>query len=121
MPLLRLHVSTTVMIMGIKFVLAVILTEAVTELIIESEIFEPIKLKIMRIGQFFEKLLTCGYCMSVWTGICASYLFQLTIGLKYLSWFEPLILGFVIHRLSNLYHDFTSIITKVKMPNTPLD
>jgi len=102
-----------------RFIFAVILTEALTELIIEAQIFEPIKLRLMRIGRFVETLLTCGYCMSVWVGVGVAYLFRLRFGLFDLWWIEPLILGFILHRLANTWHDVLGWIRRKKYPEPP--
>lgn len=105
--------------MVIAFVFAVVLTEALTELIIGAELLEPVKIRIMRLGKFFETLLTCGYCMSVWVGVGMAYLFRLRIGLPVAGWVEPLILGLFLHRASNLWHDTLGWVKRMKYPPPP--
>jgi len=94
----------------IKLLLAIVLTEAITELVVKSEIFMPLRAKIFSLGQdnvFFNwlhSLLDCGYCFSVWVGWAVAILFQgeLPLFTPYVDWF---ILGIVIHRFSNLFHN----------------
>jgi uncharacterized membrane protein len=94
----------------IKFLLSIILTEALTEIVTKSEIFFPIRNKIFNIGQnnkFFEwlhKLLDCGYCFSVWAGALTALLLLRDLHLvsPYIDWF---MVGLILHRLSNLCHN----------------
>ena len=95
----------------IKFLLAVVLTEAITEIVTKSEIFNPIRAKIFSLGQsnkFFSwlhSLLDCGYCFSVWAGALTAILFFRDVNLihVYIDWF---FVALVLHRLSNLFHNF---------------
>jgi len=84
---------------------AVILTEAITQLITKSEVFRPIRkfFFIRKENKFFNwvhDLLDCGYCTSVWVGwfvaIC-----MITINDIILNVFFA---GIVLHRLSNVLH-----------------
>jgi hypothetical protein len=102
--------------MIVRFIAALILTEAVTELIVEAEIFESIRLRIMALGKFLERLLTCGYCMSVWVGVVFAYLFRLHSDLLIVWWLEPFFWGLVLHRLSGLLHDLYGIARRLKFP-----
>lgn len=94
----------------IKFLFAIVLTEAITEVIVKSEIFQPLRAKIFYLGQsnkffkWFHDLLDCGYCFSVWAG-CTVALFlckDFSLLHPYFDWF---ILGIVLHRFSNLFHN----------------
>ena len=98
------------MLLIIKFLLSVILTETITELVVKSEIFNPLRAKIFHLGEhssFFNwlhRLIDCGYCFSVWAGIFVSILFLREI--KVLHWsIDWLILALILHRLSNLFHN----------------
>ena len=94
----------------IKFLLAVILTEALTEIIVKSEFFSPLRAKIYKLGKenkFFDwlhRLLDCGYCFSVWAGGLTAFLLFRDVGLIHesIDWF---LVGLVLHRLSNLFHN----------------
>ena len=94
----------------ITFLLAVIFTEALTEIIVKSEFFSPLRAKIYKLGKgnkFFDwlhRLLDCGYCFSVWAGVLTAVLFFRDVELvhKSIDWF---LVGLVLHRLSNLFHN----------------
>jgi len=94
----------------ITFLLAVIVTEALTEIIVKSEFFSPLRAKIYKLGKenkFFDwlhQLLDCGYCFSVWAGALIAVLLFRDVGLihKSIDWF---LVGLVLHRLSNLFHN----------------
>ena len=98
------------MLLLIKFLLAIIFTEAISELITKSEFFEPLRAKVFKIGErnvFFNwlhRLLDCGYCFSVWVGMLVAILFFRDLDLIHFSvdWF---FVGIVLHRLSNLFHN----------------
>jgi len=87
----------------LDMIMAVIATEAATNLIIKSEfsmrfIKGPLfKLRRFRIFNFIHDILDCGYCTSVWmAGIFA--LFFLTES------FDFVIIVLVLHRLANMLH-----------------
>lgn len=96
--------------MIVKFLLAIVFTEALTEIITKSEIFEPLRARIFKLGQdnrFFNwlhKLFDCGYCFSVWVGALVAILFFRDLNLfnPYLDWF---FVAIVLHRTSNLFHN----------------
>lgn len=98
------------MFLFIKFLLAIILTEALTEIITKSEIFEPLRKKVFDLGQnntFFgwvHKLLDCGYCFSVWSGTFIAFLFLRDLNFI-CSGVDEFIIGLVLHRLANLFHN----------------
>jgi len=91
-------------------IIAVIITEAITEIVVKSELFIPVKSKLFELGKnnrFFERihyLLDCGYCFSVWAGMFISILMlnDISVVNSYIDWF---LLGIVVHRLSNLFHN----------------
>lgn len=102
----------------IYIIIAVILTEAVTELVVKSYFFEPVR-KFFYTRQernlFYNKvsyLLECGYCFSVWAGAFSSItmlvfysetLFVLNYRLGQ-DIIIILVLSIVVHRLSNMLH-----------------
>lgn len=91
-------------------IVAVILTETVTEIIVKSELFFPFRAKIFELGKtnrFFKwvhSLIDCGYCFSVWAGTFLSILLfnEFHVFNKAIDWF---LFGLVVHRLSNLFHN----------------
>lgn len=94
----------------IILLIATILTEAITEIVTKSEIFEPIRAKIFKLSQnnkFFvwlHSLLDCGYCFSVWSGALVAILFFRDVHILHwgIDWF---FIALVLHRLSNLFHN----------------
>lgn len=88
--------------------MSVVLTEAVTELLVKSGISnQSIKKwlfdhKENKLFNFLHNLLDCGYCTSVWIGTLISIIFIDYIVLNdYVSW---IIFGLIIHRMSNIWH-----------------
>ena len=86
-------------------IFAVILTELLTELVIKSEIFEPIRNWIFKLGDWFEKLFKCGYCFSVWVAFGVVFLTQLSYPLTGSLWLDLGLTALVVHRLSNILHN----------------
>lgn len=94
----------------IKFLLAIVATEAITEVITKSELFSSFRIKVFNIGKnnkffnWFYSLLDCGYCFSMWAGILISILFFRDINIIHwgVDWF---FIAIVLHRLSNLFHN----------------
>jgi len=94
----------------VKFLLAIVLTEAITEVITKSQIFSPLRARIFKLGRenkffdWFHSLLDCGYCFSMWSGILIAILFFRETNLLHWSvdWF---FVAVVLHRLSNLFHN----------------
>jgi hypothetical protein len=84
----------------LRIILAVIVVEAITNIITKSELFTPVRAYFFKKNKWVHDLLDCGYCMSVWIGIFAAI---------YLTFFkvtavEIFGLGIVLHRLSNIFH-----------------
>lgn len=106
-------------VIGIKFLLAIILTEAITEIITKAEIIEPLRQKVfnrIKEGNFFEwfhSLVGCGYCVSVWVGwFVALLLFHKSSVIhSYVDW---VFIGLILHRLSNVLHFIIDRINKRK-------
>jgi multidrug transporter EmrE-like cation transporter len=100
-------------------ILAIVLTEAITELVVKSEIFRPLRAKIFNLGgknKFFSwlhNLLDCGYCFSVWAGWAVAFLFlnELKLFNPYVDWF---IVGVLLHRGANLFHNIMDRIHGVE-------
>jgi hypothetical protein len=81
----------------------VICVEAITEIIVSSELMFSIRDILSRMSpNFMGRLLNCGYCTSVWVSACfalfAPKLFNIYI-------LDYVISMFVIHRLSNMLHE----------------
>lgn len=98
------------MLLLLNIIIAIFLTEAITELVVNSEIFEPLRkfFFIRRNNHFFKFLhavTDCDYCFSVWAGwfIAIIILNDLSFILinKYIDWF---FVGLFLHRISNILH-----------------
>lgn len=93
-----------------RFLIAVIITEAITEIVVKSELFFPLRAYLFDKGKknlFFNKLhslVDCGYCFSVWMGWLTAFLLFRESSILihvYVDWF---FIGLVLHRLSNGLH-----------------
>lgn len=90
-------------IMLIKWVMIIIVVEAITELIISGDIFLNLRNWLAKKSIFLHKLLSCGYCFSVWVAATIAWLAPGNVS-------ENIIINifvkiFVIHRLSNIIHE----------------
>lgn len=87
-----------------KILIAIIFTEAITELIVKSEFFYPVRKFFFEsssnILKFIHKIIDCGYCFSVWSAIFTFIMFYIINNL----YFNYFIYCIVLHRLSNLFH-----------------
>lgn len=90
----------------LKFLSAVLLTEALTELVIKSEIAKPIRKFIKSGGTWLDTLFSCGYCFSVWVAVGVVFLLGLTYNLTGWYWVDLTLTSVLIHRLSNYLHNF---------------
>lgn len=90
--------------MIIEFILAIIAIEAVTEIIVSSQIAEPLRAWCYYNSSFLHKLVNCGYCTSVWISVLVSISILGLTGLPVSV--ECVILTFALHRLSNVWHEF---------------
>jgi len=100
----------------IKYLLAIILIEALTELITKSEFFEPLKKfffrkKSNRFFNWIHSLLDCGYCTSVWIALFVVVVFILLDNFYVNIFFY----GIILHRLSNILH---FVVDRINKENT---
>ncbi len=90
------------------FIIAIIITESLVEVLSKSDIFSPVrewffKRQKIKIFKFIHALLDCGYCLSLWVGtFIGLVLLDLHIIHPIIDWF---IVGLLLHRLSNLWHN----------------
>lgn len=89
----------------VLWIAAIIFVEAVTELILNGEIFEKFRELMFKLSNFTGSLVSCGYCLSVW--VSASIAWALPLG-----FFHPVVdfvvATFVLHRLSNIFHELVA-------------
>jgi len=107
----------------LSIILLSLAVEAVTEIITSSEIAKPVHAMIYRLAftnppvdtmatriwSWAYKLITCGYCTSVWVSLLVCLLLSHTIMHEYIN---IVILVFVIHRLSNWIHVIYELVRK---------
>ncbi len=91
-------------VMGL-ILFAVILTEAITQIITKSEFFKPIrkfffKKRENRFCNWIHDLLDCGYCTSVWIAWFVAICMIVVNNIVLNAFFA----GIVLHRLSNIFH-----------------
>ncbi len=91
--------------MMIKFLFAIVLVEAITNIITKSIVFSPVRefffnRRKNKVFDWLHSLFDCSYCMSVWVGLFV-----------YICWFcfnsgiiDVIFMGIVLHRLSNILH-----------------
>ena len=94
-----------------KLLVAIFITEAITELVVKSEIAEPFRKKSFELGKtnkFFgwlHKLLDCGYCFSVWAGYVVAILLFRDLNIFFNAGIDWVFLGLFLHRSSNILHN----------------
>jgi len=90
----------------IKIILAVIATEAITEILVESALFEDIRCRLAAKHDLLAEFVQCGWCISVWVGAAAFAVILLRL--------EVIFIPFVIARLANFAHDLFGIAKRLK-------
>jgi len=86
-------------------VFVVVLTEALTELAIKSEIFKPFREAISKHSVWFKELLSCGYCFSVWAALAVILLTEIHYPVTGILAVDIGLTVVVVHRLSNILHN----------------
>lgn len=98
------------MFLLLKILTAIVCTEALTELAVKSEFFQPLRAWLYKsnhkVLQFAHSVFDCGYCFSVWAAALSTLLIFCIGG----NIINLLVLIVVIHRLSNLFHFFIDAV-----------
>ena len=90
----------------IDLLLIIIAVEAITEIIIDGDIFIKPRNWLAKLNPgFLGKLLGCGYCLSVWIAIPFGIIYSIYPNTIYYKVMMITVLIFIIHRLSNIIHD----------------
>jgi hypothetical protein len=85
--------------------------EAITEIVVESQIMFRVRNFFSKLWPgFFGELLKCGYCFSVWPAIILAFFIPTVIFEN--SFLDYLVKWMFIHRMSNVYHSFISKLSK---------
>lgn len=87
--------------------LSAIFTEALTELIVKSVIFQRPRSLLSSLGGFLKKMLSCGYCFSVWAAMTPATLSVVIFGSNGIvfSTLQWVAVWLIVHRLSNYAHN----------------
>lgn len=125
----------------IRYFALAVAVEALTELIVASEIMAPIrywwKSKIYSVDKppkvgvtqsiyvFIDKLISCGYCTSVWVAASAAIFAPPILGfaeddffgLIFVDWFVGML---ILHRVSNLIHVLYELVRKGRVSTMDL-
>ena len=89
-----------------ELLMMVIAVEAITEILVQGDIFIGIRNKLATINPgFLGKLVGCGYCVSVWVAIPFALAYYLYHGTNFYLIMMIITIIFTIHRLSNLIHE----------------
>jgi small basic protein len=91
--------------MILELLVAVVVVEAATELVVGSAIFLPLR-SYMGKWSFTSKLFTCGYCLSVWIAALVAIVVPFMVVENYLINF--VIETLLFHRLANFFHELLS-------------
>jgi hypothetical protein len=89
----------------IQVFLCIVLTELVTELVVKSEIFKPVREVVFKLGDWFQKLFSCGYCFSVWAAVGVVLLTNTSYPLTGINVVDLGLMALVVHRSSNVLHN----------------
>lgn len=101
----------------------VMASEAVTEIITDSELTNPLRMWwkrvlypadtpprsgwLQNIGVYIDKLVSCGHCTSVW--VSAFFALFAPFATSFIMW---VIMTFAIHRLTNWFHVVYELVRK---------
>lgn len=95
----------------IQWALAIIFVEAITEIIVSSTIFFRVRNWIAKKSNFLGELTNCGYCMSVWVSAPIGWALPGDIflhafpGSETAMIFDCILKVFILHRVSNVFHE----------------
>ncbi len=105
----------------ICIILCVVVTEAVVELLCKSKLFLPLRTFIDNLASkdswfyanivgFINKVISCGYCSSVWISSVVTPSIIFFFGgyeiYNYKNWLLIIVLMIFVHRVSNYLHMF---------------
>lgn len=95
------------------FILAILATEALTEILVDSVLLERSRVWLGGDGDPPTTLrgifVRCGFCVSVWVGCFFAYLFWMApLPADYCPVIlQPAVSGLIVHRLAVVWHDIT--------------
>ena len=89
-----------------KYILAIIAVEALTEIFVESPLFGSFRIWVAGWHPLSDDFVTCGWCVSVWAAIIVFALHW------YGLWWILAVIA--IHRVSNFLHDIFGLLKRFK-------
>jgi len=92
----------------IALLFIIIAVEAITEIIVASDVFLELRGWFSRqenvVLHFISRLITCGYCCSVWVAGMIAWCVPLSLtGYWYM---DIIIKWYAVHRMANWFHEF---------------
>ena len=102
------------MIELLHLAIGIIVVEAITEILVDSTLFAPLRDWLHKHEvPFLSPIFSCGYCMSVWVSMAVC----LTISIETINIavVDKTILVFLLHRSSNVFHEYINRILN-KLP-----
>ena len=88
-----------------RWILAIICVEALTEILIHSSLIDNLRRPLKKYW-FFREVFSCGWCLSLWAAIFVSFIILLG--------FEIVLIPLAIHRIANIFHDCYSLLKKIR-------
>lgn len=92
----------------LEIIVAVLLVEAITNILTKSELFEPPRKFLFesenKVLGFTHTIVDCPYCTSVWIGLLVAFFLYLNSAYALPSVLVWFCIGVVLHRLSNVLH-----------------
>lgn len=88
---------------------AAVCTEAVVEIVVKSNIFEPVRKFLEKRNSFLFQLVSCGHCFSMWASLLVVSVFFIgaNISIEGVSNILLFPVGVIlVHRVSNYLHMF---------------
>lgn len=89
----------------VTMVCLTLVTEAITEIVVKSQIFLPFRKYVSSKSQFLKELFHCGYCFSVWVATGVTLICGISIPLTERGIIDVPVTVLVVHRLSNIVHN----------------
>lgn len=128
------HSITVTTFLAVVFILSVVV-EAVTEILVASELTDPFRRRwkewaypvdspppdtyFQKFKVWFDKLISCGYCTSVWVaGFFGIWCPKFDFGHWLINW---LVVVFVLHRVATWVHVAYELIKKGRVKTYDLE
>jgi len=92
---------------AVLFLMTLVAVEAVTEIVGESDLFEPLR-DFLEPFPWIGGLLDCRYCLSVWVSVAGALCLRFTLVPGAEPWWIAADLAvkvFALHRFSNVLHE----------------